>query len=107
MNSCTFLVSLNSQSQPGPARTKELILQVGRVLEFVTLGYCAEDADYDGANDDCCDDGLQEDSVLDLSESWLLNPHLTIEHLPDDIALVVLDNPWFVFVAVVGAEAVK
>jgi hypothetical protein len=44
---------------------------------------------------------------LNLSESWLLNPHLAVKHLPDDIALVVFRDPWFVFVAIMGAKAVK
>jgi hypothetical protein len=76
-------------------------------LELVSLRNCTEDANYNGCDDDRYDDGLQEDGVLDLAKSGLLNPHLAVEHLPDNIALVVFGNPWFIFVAVMGAKAVE
>ena len=46
--------------------------------EFVALGDGAEDTDDDCSNDyGCDDDGLLEDGILDLSESWLFEstPH--------------------------------
>lgn len=93
-------------SQANP-RTEEFCFGSKEHLELVSLGNCTEDADYDGRDDDRYDDGLQEDGVLDLAKSGFLNPHLAVEHLADNIALVVFGNPWFVFVAVMGAKAVE
>jgi hypothetical protein len=76
-------------------------------LEFVTFRDGAEDTDDDCSNDHGCDDGLQEDGVLDLPESWLLDPHLTVEDLPDEIPLFVFRNPWLVFVAVMSPKTIE
>jgi hypothetical protein len=82
-------------------------MQVSRLLESVALRDGAEDTDDDCSNDHGYDDSLQEDGVLDLPESWLLDPHLTVEDLPDEIPLFVFRNPWFVFVAVMRPKAVE
>jgi hypothetical protein len=68
------------------------------------------------SNEDSCKDGgkhkgtqhaLNEDGVLDLSQRGLLDPDLPVEDLADDIALLVLDDPRLLLVAVRRAEAVK
>jgi len=66
-------------------------------LEVVALGDGAEDADSDGGDEKSAEDGLDEDGVLDLAESRLLDPDLTVKHLPHDIALLVAGDPWLVF----------
>jgi hypothetical protein len=68
--------------------------------EEVALWECAEDSCRDGRKDEGAEDGLEEDGVLDLSESWLLDPDFAVEDLADEIALLVFGHPWLVFPAV-------
>ena len=77
------------------------------MLESVAFRNRTEHTDYDGSDNECYNDSLQEDGVLNLSESWLLNPHFTVEYFADNISLLVLHNPWLVFIAVTRTEAVK
>jgi hypothetical protein len=99
------LVSLILRAEAGlPAQN---IRNASRLLEFVALRDGTEDADDDCSNDHGCDDGLQKDGILDLSESWLLDPHLTVEDLPDEIPLLVFCNPWLVFIAVTRPKAIE
>lgn len=51
--------------------------------------------------------GLDKDGVLDLAQSRLLDPHLTVKDLAYNITLLVLDNPRLILVAVVGAKRVE
>lgn len=43
---------------------------------------------------------MQEDGVLDLSQSRLLDPDFTIKDLAYEVALLILRNPRLIFVAV-------
>lgn len=68
--------------------------------EEVAFGNCAKDAnsharDYEGA-----ENGLDEDGILDLAKSRLLNPDLAIKDLADKVALLVTRHPWLVFVRI-------
>lgn len=65
----------------------------------------AEDADEDARQDERSEHSLDEDGILDLTKSRLLNPDFTVEDLADNEALLVLGDPGFIFVAVaVGAD---
>lgn len=70
-------------------------------------GKGAEDANDNAREDQTTQDGLQEDGVLDLAESGLLDPDLAVEDLSDDVALLILGHPGFVFVAVAGPERLE
>jgi hypothetical protein len=99
------LVSLILRAEAGlPAQN---IRNTRRLLEFVALRNGTEDTDDDCSNDHSCDDGLQKDGILDLSESWLLDPYLTVKDLPNEIPLLVFRNPWLVFVAVTRPKAIE
>jgi hypothetical protein len=99
------LVSLILRAEAGlPAQN---IRNASRLLEFVALRDGTEDTNDDCSNDHGYDDGLQKDGILDLSESWLLDPHLTVEDLPDEIPLLVFCNPWLVFIAVTRPKAIE
>jgi len=65
-------------------------------LEEVASGNCAEDTDNHTANYERPEDGLDEDGVLNLAKSGLLDPDFAVENLADDIALLVLGDPWLV-----------
>ena len=60
-----------------------------------------------GSDDQCTSESLQEDGVLDLPESRLLNPDFAIKDLTHDVAFLVLGDPGLVFVAVGAAERVE
>lgn len=66
----------------------------------------AEDPNRDGSDDQGTTDGLQEDGILDLAEGWLLDPYLTIKDFADDVALLVLGDPWLIFVGICTTEAI-
>lgn len=66
-----------------------------------------KDAHGDGGNDDGAADGLEEDGILNLPQSWVLDPHFPIEDLPDEVALLVLCHPGLVLVAVARAKTVE
>lgn len=59
-----------------------------------------EDTDDDEGNNGRAENCLQEDSVLNLAQSWLLDPDLAIEDLADDVPLLVLSDPRLVLVAI-------
>lgn len=65
-------------------------------LEEVASRNGAEDADCNTAEDERTKDRLDEDSILDLAESGLLNPDLAVEDLADDVALLVFGDPWLI-----------
>lgn len=72
-------------------------------LEKVASGDCAEDTDSNTTDNERTEDGLDENSVLDLAKSGLLDPDLAVEDLADDIALLVPGDPWLVLPRVAGS----
>lgn len=66
-----------------------------------------ENSHRDGGDDQCTSKSLQEDGVLDLPESRLLNPDFAIKDFTDDVAFLVFGDPGFVFVAVGAAKRVE
>ena len=66
-----------------------------------------EDPYRDGRDDQRTSNSLQEDGVLDLPESWLLDPDFAIQDFADNVAFLILGNPGFVFVAVGAAKRVE
>ena len=66
-------------------------------LEVSAFGDGAEDADSDCRYEECAEDGLEEDGVLNLAKSRLLDPHLAVEDLADNVAPLVFRHPWLVF----------
>ena len=65
-------------------------------LVQVAMRYSAEDSDDDARYYESSKESLEEYRVLDLSQSWLLDPHLTVEYLSDDVTLLIARYPWFV-----------
>ena len=51
--------------------------------------------------------GLDEDGVLNLAEDGLLDPNLTVKDLAHNVALLILDDPGLVLVAVGGPEGLE
>lgn len=76
-------------------------------LKVVAFRESTEYPNRDGRDDQRTSKTLQEDGVLDLPESRLLDPDLAIEDLTDDVAFLVFGDPGFVFVAVVAAKSVE
>lgn len=76
-------------------------------LIVVALWKGTENSHRDGSDDQCTSKSLQEDGVLDLPESRLLNPDFAIKDLTDDVAFLVFGDPGFVFVAVGAAKRVE
>ncbi len=76
-------------------------------LVVISFRQSTEDPDADGSDDDRATHGLEEDRVLDLAKSWLLDPHLTIEDLAYEIAFFVLDDPRLIFIAVGTSECIE
>lgn len=76
-------------------------------LVEISLGNGAEDTHGDSSDDQCTNNGLQEDCVLDLAESGLLDPDFAIQDFADEITLLVFSNPRFVFVAIGAGEGVE
>jgi hypothetical protein len=72
-------------------------------LEEVASGNCAEDTDSNTADDERTEDGLDEDGVLNLAQSGLLDPDFAVEDLADDIALLVPSDPRLVLPRVAGS----
>ena len=72
-------------------------------LVVVAFWECTENSHRDGRDDQCTSDSLNEDGVLDLSKSRLLNPDFTIKDFTDDVSLFVFGDPGFVFVAIGAA----
>ena len=56
----------------------------------------AEDTNGNTADNERTKDGLDEDSVLDLAKSRLLDPDFAIEDLADNVPLLVLGDPWLI-----------
>lgn len=69
-------------------------------LVKVTVRDGDEDGGQDARSDKGTDQRLNKDGVLDLTQSWLLDPNLTVKDLADDIALLVLGDPRLILVAV-------
>lgn len=80
-------------------------MQVGLVV--VSFRQSTEDPYGDGSDDERTADGLEEDGVLDLAKSWLLDPHLTIEDLADEVTLFVFGDPRLIFIAVGTSECIE
>lgn len=76
-------------------------------LEEVPARDSNEDSCENTSPDDSTDHRLHENGVLDGAEGRLLDPHLTIKDLAHNVALLVLDNPRLVFVAVARAEGLE
>lgn len=71
-------------------------------LEEVALGNGTKDTDSHARDDKGTENGLDEDGILDLAKSRLLDPDLTVKDLANKIALFVACNPWLVFVGIAG-----
>lgn len=71
-------------------------------LEEVACGDGAEDADGNTTNYERAEDGLDEDGVLDLAESGLLDPDLAVENLAHNVSLLVFGDPRLVLPRVAG-----
>ena len=82
---------------------REMALRHKWHLEEVASGDCAEDTDSNTADDERTEDGLDENGVLDLAKSGLLDPDLAVEDLADDIALLVPGDPRLVLPRVAGS----
>ena len=67
----------------------------------------AKDADNDAGKYQGSQDRLNENGILNLTKSWLLDPDLAIKDLTNDVAFLVLGNPGLIFEAVriVGDQA--
>lgn len=78
-----------------------------RNLEKVTFGNGDEYAYRDGGNDERTTESLKADCVLNLAESWLLDPNLTVKNFTNDISFFVFGNPWLVFVTITRAHGVE
>ena len=76
-------------------------------LVVAAFGDSTEDPHRDGRDDQRTSYGLQEDGVLDLPESGLLNPDFPIQDFADDVALLILGNPGFVLEAVGATKRVE
>lgn len=72
----------------------------------VALWHRNEDGRQNRTTKETTENSLQEDRILDLTKSRLLNPSLTVKDLSDNIAVLVLGNPGLSFVAVVCVEGV-
>ena len=66
-------------------------------LEEVAVRYSAEDANEHGREHEGAEQTLEEDGVLDLAKSRLLDPDLAIEDAANDVALGILGYPRLVF----------
>jgi hypothetical protein len=75
-------------------------------LEEVAVRHGTEDADEDARQDECSEQTLQEDRVLNLAKRRLLDPNLAVEDFADDVAFRVLGDPGLVLERV-GAGANK
>lgn len=71
-------------------------------LEKVASRNGAENADCNTAEDQRTEDRLDEDGILDLAESRLLNPDLAVEDLADDVALLILGDPRLILPRIAG-----
>ena len=76
-------------------------------LVVATFWDSTEDPHRDGRDDQRTSDSLQEDGVLDLPKSWLLDPDFAIQDFADDVPFLVFGNPGFVLVAVGAAKGVE
>lgn len=76
-------------------------------LEEVSFRNGNEDAHRDSCNDKSASDSLEEDGVLNLAQSRLLYPDLTIEDFSEDVPFLILGDPRLIFVAISAAEAVE
>lgn len=85
------------------ATRREMALRHQWHLEEVASGNCAEDTDSNTADNERTEDGLDEDGVLDLAKSGLLDPDFAVEDLADDIALLVPSDPRLVLPRVAGS----
>lgn len=74
-------------------------------LEEVALGNSTKDTDSHARDEKSTENGLDEDRVLNLAKSRLLDPDLTVKDLANKVALFVACNPWLVFVRI--ARCVK
>lgn len=66
-------------------------------LEEVALRDGTEDADSHTRDDQSTQDGLDEDGILYLAQSRLLDPDFAIEDFANNVALLIPGNPWLVF----------
>ena len=85
----------------------DTVLHVQVALVKVSCGKCTEDANGDSGHDQSTSHGLEEYRILDLAKRRLLDPDLTIEDFPEDIALLVFGDPGLVFVAVGATHSLK
>ena len=76
-------------------------------LVVTSLRECDEDTDGNSSDYKRTEDGLKKDGVLDLPQSRFLDPHFPIQDFAENVAFLVLGNPWFVFIAVAATESVE
>ena len=75
--------------------------------EEVACGKGFEDANDNSREENGAKNGLEKDCILDLAKSRLLNPNFTIQDLTEYIALLVLDDPGFILIAIVTSKRVE
>lgn len=73
----------------------------------VALRERTEDAHGNSSDDQRTTESLEEYRVLDLAKSRFLDPYFAIENFPDEVTLLVLGDPGFIFVAVSAAHGIK
>ena len=78
-----------------------------RSSEKSTFGNGDEYANRDRGDDERTAQSLEADCILNLAESWFLDPNLTVENFTNDISFLVFGNPWLVFVIVARAHGVE
>lgn len=87
--------------------TSPRVTGFNRSLVEIPLRKRAKDPHRDGCENDGTDEGLNEDGILDLAQRRFLDPYFAVEYLADDVALLVLDDPRFIFVAVVTTHTLE
>jgi hypothetical protein len=75
--------------------------------EEVALRNGTEDANQDRGSYKRTKQRLEEDRILNLSESGFLDPDLAIKDLANNVTFLVLGNPRLVFIAVLGVLAIE
>ena len=90
-----------------PSSTVILIVVSFPTLEEPPSGDCHEDGCEHTSAEQGDQHGLDEDGVLNLAEGGLLDPDLAVENLTHHVALLILDDPGLVLVAIGGPKGLE
>ena len=71
------------------------------------ITHSQKDGGYDGPDNKGGDESLEENGVLDLTKSGFFNPNFTVKDFADDIALLILGDPGFIFIAVARSQGIE